>query len=336
MSSPRAPVGSARARERSAPPAGSLLELGGPEGPLVVPVDPWLEVPRRVLALVADVRTALEQLLATHPAPLSERSPSEPTNEAEAIHDFRVALRRLRSVLKPLRFTSGRRAMRALADRLRNIAASTGELRDEEVLRETLSDLELDDGVRRALDRWMRGRRRRESGLRSRVLRALLAEHGLGASEGLEATLDVLEAKLSAPPKRLVGDAAFARRSLVEAYAAVLERAAGASAAGGDALHQLRIALKRLRYSAEVFGDRCTVDARTVEKRAAKLQKLLGHVHDLEEARRRMSRAWGLEAPARATVLAAIRSALEATLKRCLRDVPRELVGIHDAMQQAL
>lgn len=312
--------------------ARSLLELGGPEGPLVVPVDPWLEVPRRVLALVADVRTALEQLLAAHEAPPAERAASGPTSDAEAIHDFRVALRRLRSVLKPLRFTSGRKAMRALADRLRTVAASTGELRDEEVLRETLAELELDDEVRSSLDGWMRGRRRRESGLRARVLRSLRSEHVVGASDGLEATLELLSAKLAAPPKRLVGDGAFARRALVEAYAAVLERAAGAHAAGSDALHQLRIALKRLRYSAEVFGDRCAVDARTVEKRAAKLQKLLGRVHDLEEAQRRMSRSWGLEAPARAAVLAALSAALTATLQRCTRDVPRELEGIHAAM----
>jgi CHAD domain-containing protein len=322
--------------EASVVAACPLMELGGPEGPLVVPVDPWLEVPRRVLGLVSDVRAACEQLLATSDAPPSQRAPSEPTSEAEAIHDFRVALRRLRSVLKPLRSTSGRRAMRNLGDRLRSIAANTGELRDEEVLRETLADLELDDGVRRSLDRWMRGRRRRESGLRSRVLRALRAEHEARANDGLEATLELLSTKLSAPPKRLVGDSAFARRSLVEAYAAVLQRAAGAHAAGSDALHQLRIGLKRLRYSAEVFGDRCAIDARTIEKRAAKLQKLLGHVHDLEEAKRRMTRAWGLEAPARAAVLAALASALAATFKRCARDVPRELVGIHAAIQPLL
>ncbi len=324
---------SAKAREVE---ARSLPELGGPEGPLVVPVDPWLEVPRRVLALVADVRAALEQLLAEPGTLPAERPAGGPTSEAEAVHDFRVALRRLRSVLKPLRFTSGRKAMRALADRLRAVAASTGELRDEEVLRETLGELELDEQVQSSLDRWMRGRRRRESGLRARVLRSLRSEHVVGASDGLEATLTLLSTKLDAPPKRLVGDGAFARRALVEAYATVLERAAGAHAAGSDALHQLRIALKRLRYSAELFGDRCSIDARSVEKRAAKLQKLLGHVHDLEEAERRMGRAWGLEAPARAAVLASLSGALTATLQRCARDVPRELAGIHAAMQPLL
>src|SRR4051794_38610615 len=65
----------------------------------------------------------------------------EPRSEAadpEAIHDFRVAIRRLRSVLRPVRPVYGRRRMRALAEGLKRVADATGTLRDEEVLRETL------------------------------------------------------------------------------------------------------------------------------------------------------------------------------------------------------
>jgi hypothetical protein len=90
-----------------------------------------------------------------------------------------------------------------------------------------------------------------------------------------------------------------------------------------------------LRYSAEVFGDRTAFDARSIEKRASKLQKLLGHSNDLEEARKRMARAWGLEAEARAEVLAALGRARDAALARIARDVPRELVGIVEAMRRS-
>jgi hypothetical protein len=73
----------------------------------------------------------------------------------EAVHDFRVALRRLRTLLRPARWIYGKKRVRRIADGLRAFAATTGELRDQEVLRETLGALALGDDVRAAVEAWL-------------------------------------------------------------------------------------------------------------------------------------------------------------------------------------
>ena len=89
------------------------------------------------------------------------------------MHDFRVALRRLRTVLRVARMLYGRRRMRSIARGLRRFAAATGALRDEEVLRETLASLDLPTEAKVEVERWTARRARGERALRADVARAL-------------------------------------------------------------------------------------------------------------------------------------------------------------------
>src|SRR2546430_9369557 len=66
------------------------------------------------------------------------------TNDEEAIHDMRVALRRLRVVLKLSRAVFGRFHVEAIREAFTRVHRASGALRDEEVLRETLSGLGVD------------------------------------------------------------------------------------------------------------------------------------------------------------------------------------------------
>ncbi|AUX28569.1 MULTISPECIES: CHAD domain-containing protein [Sorangium] len=97
--------------------------------------------------------------------------------DEEAVHDFRVSLRRLRTLLKPARRIYGRKRIRPIADGLREFARTTGTLRDEEVLRETLTALDLDEAPRAAVAGWVAQRSRREHEARAHIVALLRRDH---------------------------------------------------------------------------------------------------------------------------------------------------------------
>jgi CHAD domain-containing protein len=239
--------------------------------------------------------------------------------DAEAIHDFRVALRRLRSALRPLGLAWGKKRMDALAERIRTVADATGELRDEEVLRETLADLELDAVARETLTKWQVGRARRERGLRARVVATLIG------ADDLPQVLADIQARVESEPKHARTAEALARDALERAVHKLEHRARGADPDDKLAMHKVRIAAKQLRYTAELFDGVGDTDWAKIAKSAAKLQKRLGTLHDLDEAMLRMGRAYGLPRPARDAVLGALARARAHVQKKCEGDIPEEL-----------
>jgi len=247
----------------------------------------------RGLARVAAAEAALAALLA---------EPAEDGSDGgELIHDYRVALRRLRSVLRPLGFAFGKRKTKALADQLREIANLTGELRDEEVLRETLADLDLEAATRAAVNDWMVGRTRREKGLRARVLRQMRGN--TDAPKGIREVLRRIVTLLTAQPKHMLADASIADAATKETRHTIDKRTDAASPSDVESMHRLRIAYKRMRYTLELVDGFVDFEAAPAEKLATKLQKHLGKLHDLDEALLRMSRARGLPSAARERVL---------------------------------
>lgn len=278
-------------------------ELGAEPSPLAA-------LRERARKLVRDADAARAHLAEVH---------REGQEDEEAIHDFRVALRRLRSALRPLGLAWGKRKTRALAERLRTIVEPTGELRDEEVLRETLATLRLRADVRAALTVWQVGRARRERGLRSRVV------NGLSRSDDLSQILQDIDRLVSAPAKRELPEPVLARDALARALRKLLDRALTAVPDDKLAMHDVRIAAKQLRYAAELFEGLVDVDCAAVAKSGAKLQKRLGHLHDLDEAKLRMGRAYGLVKPARDEVLAAIARERSHVEKKAVADLDQEV-----------
>lgn len=297
----------------------------------VAPAAPASELVQRILERIGVAEAALAKLLGDpgHPVAAEE--------ELEIVHDYRVALRRLRSNVRILGPAYGRRKMRRSADALRDAASLTGDLRDEEVLRETLAELELAAPARAALDRWMVGRARRERGSRARVVRAIR-----GASEGQEAelpaTLEALRLRLLAAPKRPVSDEELAWTGLDETFAAVSKRCETARGGDSDAMHRLRIAFKRLRYTSEIVRDLLPPAGweSRAESISAKLQKHLGKLHDLDEALIRMDRARGLEPRARAAVLGELRKDRDKTAARCVRELDAAAKELPNLLREPL
>jgi hypothetical protein len=93
--------------------------------------------------------------------------------DPEAIHDYRVALRRLRTLLDASEPLFKRGPLARLRDGLRQFARTAGAVRDEEVLGETLSTLDLPPAIRSRVDAWLSARARRERALRAAVIAQL-------------------------------------------------------------------------------------------------------------------------------------------------------------------
>jgi len=260
-----------------------------------------------VRGLIDAVRIATDRVIATADVPAHEYD----EQEAEAIHDFRVALRRLRSLTRPLRPLYGRKKMRELSQNMKLYANSTGDLRDEEVLHETLRAIEVPADVRAPLDTWVTARIPHERRMRDQIARMLAGKSrarslaGLSGA-GLSRVLDRFRAILDKGPKRDMASSALAKIALGPALAEVRAFAVGADAGDGDAMHELRIRFKRLRYTAELLAPALGMP-KDVSKHAASMQKILGHLHDLDVALSRVGHSRTIGRAPRTAVLAALR-----------------------------
>lgn len=310
---------------------------------------------REVAVLTGEAVAALARVTeSAAPRAARERTDAGALDPGEAIHDLRVALRRLRSIARPMRLVYGKRTLAKSEARLRAILDLTSELRDEEVLRETLGDLAVDEATRASLAKWMEGRARRERGLRARATKALTGRGGATSDTDVESCLAGLREVVGAGAKRPTGIASFRRAALAGALEDLETRVAGARIEDTEAMHRVRIGAKRLRYVAELVtaleqesarraeapsasseegadlarASTVVADLRRIEKGATRLQKRLGQLHDLDEALARMSRAWGLDAAPRGHVLEALRRARAASATKSEVELRDELERI--------
>ncbi len=191
--------------------------------------------------------------------------------DAEYLHQLRVALRRLRVVLG---LTAKYRAddeLAALRDLLSELCATLGEVREWDVLIQTVESLPL--GLQSLLPLCLKQRGDRYTRLRNRadeiqrlMLRIAIWMNGNYWQQDEAPSLHD-----------------FATRSLNR----LARREEKADLSDPDALHALRIRTKKLRYSAEFFAG--LYDARRVKRSIAALneiQEISGAINDLKVAER--------------------------------------------------
>ncbi|WP_437288585.1 CHAD domain-containing protein [Sorangium sp. So ce406] len=310
-----------------------------------------------LLSYIDRVRADARRVVATS----AQGEGAEP--DVEAVHDFRVSLRRLRTLLKPARRIYGKRRLRPIADGLREFARATGTLRDEEVLRETLTALELGDEARAAVDAWVQRRSRREHEARAHIVELLRRDRpgeagaaqadapargdagaaradapapgDAGAAQAdapargkrlrLEKHLARLERRVSRKKKaKRRGAEALARRAIGDTLDDVRGLAA-ADPSDGAAMHALRIRFKRLRYSAETFSPLFGERAERTARSASRLQRRLGQLHDVDEALAQMRDAEGLSPAERAAVTDALGAERARLAHKATEELTREL-----------
>ena len=199
--------------------------------------------------------------------------------DPEALHDFRVALRRLRSCLRAYRPELRTTVSKRSYARLRRLARATRKSRDLEVHLAWVRGGKAEPGehgdvahglscrlqsaehrMRKRLDRrFGRARRRLERQLErlviDRPLEETLPAHTMAAVTG-----------------RLVLDRSEAVRAALAAIRSIEDR---------DAIHQARIAAKRLRYLIEPF-ESAVAGAPGLLGRLAAFQDTFGDLHDVQ------------------------------------------------------
>lgn len=204
-------------------------------------------------------------------------------DDAEALHDFRVAVRRLRSTARAWRPALAGTLRKKDERRLRRIARATGPARDAEVLGAWLASAraEIDARYHGAVD-WLASRvAERHAGAHAQpatAAAARLREIQPGLSHRLASAA---EAAGGAPD----GFAA-ALAALLRTHVLALREALG-EISGPDAVsaaHAARIAAKRLRYLLEPLRGLSAADAGPAVKGLKSLQDLLGELHDTHVA----------------------------------------------------
>jgi CHAD domain-containing protein len=202
--------------------------------------------------------------------------------DADALHDFRVAVRRLRSTLRAWRPALGSSLRRKDLRRLRRVARATNAARDAEVTLDWLA--EAGRGLaapHRPAAEWLAARLEHRR------------HHALGpAVEGSVQDFLRLAPRLA---RRLAvedpgsADAVpfgLALAALVRAQAAEVEEALARAGSPADAVraHRARIEEKRLRYLLEPLAGVPALDAAGAVKSLKRMQDALGALNDARVA----------------------------------------------------
>lgn len=255
--------------------------------------------------------------------------------DPEFVHQARVALRRLRTGLRLFQPHLPRRFVRHWAGEWKQLAGQLGDARDWDVfatewLPGLLSERALEPPAAeqaQALRDWVAAERR-AAGQR--------AAAALGGSAHALRLLAFTRAVLALPPAdpppgaplRDTGLARWARDTLRDGHARLRREAREARRLGPDGRHELRIVLKKLRYTQEFLGS--LLPPRRVARSTAALaqaQELLGGLNDL-------STAQALLAEAPPTLAPAVVSSLQASLQQRLEVGLQALPGMEEALEQ--
>ncbi|MGE5092689.1 MAG: CHAD domain-containing protein [Bacillota bacterium] len=230
--------------------------------------------------------------------------------DPEALHDFRVALRRLRSCLRAYRPQLRTSVSKRSYARLRRLAGATRKSRDLEVhlawVRGGKSEPAGHTGVAHALAGRLDSAERR---MRQRLDRRFRRAHRRLERQlerlVIDAPLDgsVRDRTMATVTGRLVAERSASLRSALAGIQSIEDR---------DAIHQARIAGKRLRYLLEPFEVAVPAVAGLLTRLTA-FQDIFGDLHDVQVFGDELDESLGTldhSDPHRAT-LATLRSRLD-------------------------
>jgi CHAD domain-containing protein len=262
-------------------PSVRLPGVEGPRLPLelrdligIRPTDPMAEAGRKALFY------HFERMLLHEPG-------SRLGDDIEAVHDMRVATRRMRSAFRLFKPFFESDAVRAHRRHLRRLGNTLGEVRDLEVFLDKAQnfvkktpDVDLSPLIEDREKRLEKARRALIAYLDSPKFARFvnrffkfLTTPGKGARP-LPAPGEVAAYQVRHVAPRLI----YEHYERVRAYETVMDNAAAPT------LHALRIDLKRLRYTLEFFEDVLGPEARPVIEEIKGMQDHLGDLNDTEVA----------------------------------------------------
>jgi CHAD domain-containing protein len=233
-------------------------------------------------------RATEHELLTRHVASLTadlhRLDPLARADLPDALHQLRLAFRRLRAALTTFAASFDTTVTDPIRDELRWIGDILGRPRDLEVLQSQLGAVVLTQPprlVRGRPGRWIDSRlRTARRSAHKQVLEAM-------ATERYFSLVDTLDAWQAGPPWSARRDRRASKglpKVLHQEWKRVERAVAKADAADDterpELLHQVRIAAKRARYAAEVLRPVLGTEASDIAKAATKIQKSLGAHHD--------------------------------------------------------
>lgn len=243
--------------------------------------------------------------------PLSRLARAVITEESvEALHDLRVASRRLRSAAAIMEHTMPRRRVRPVARQLKHLTRTLGTTReidvDIDLLQRLLSTAELAD-ERAAIEHVLEKLGRRHEKAHDCMIAGLRRLH----VARLRRAVTNLSRRI--PPSNASDDA----RDADDILAPLIEHAfAGLPALRQSErpaqLHEMRIAVKRLRYAFEWLAPAAPGGFASLIQRATALQDCIGHHHDLFQLQETLTQMEpGLEERGRTALLTGLRRCRE-------------------------
>ncbi|MEO7964355.1 MAG: CHAD domain-containing protein [Gemmatimonadaceae bacterium] len=204
------------------------------------------------------------------------------SGDKDALHDFRVAIRRLRSWLRAQSDVLADAAPKKVHKRLRRVAQATNHSRDAEVFAEWIAQVRASltprqrSGARWLLKRLARVRDRADKEVSTEVERDFER-----VREYLEERLPVYHVAHHVDDGARLATFAGEMSALVRSHTAALRRRLDVvrSPSDDESAHRARIAGKRVRYLLEPIVPHVASGAETID-RLKRLQDALGDFHD--------------------------------------------------------
>ncbi|HUK22158.1 MAG TPA: CHAD domain-containing protein [Gemmatimonadales bacterium] len=202
--------------------------------------------------------------------------------DPEALHDFRVAVRRLRSTLRNFRGELDDEIPKKLRTRLREVTRATTPARDDEVLSDWVKDLArtIPAGRRGGITWFRRRLGRRRKGAYAEIREKILPRFrklDRRIRKSLTPLVEEQDAEIAQPTygivlATIISEHTTALRDELSTYNSPADDPAG---------HRARIVIKRLRYLLEPLEESDPAAAALIP-RLKELQDALGAVHDLQ------------------------------------------------------
>lgn len=286
--------------------------------------------PKVAMEAEASLAEASRTILRHHWKKLRDNEPGVRAGDPEAVHDMRVATRRLRAMMEVLSgIAFDPDDIAPLRKGLKRLAAALGVVRDAEVWLASVDEYaaKLPDAEQAGFDPL----RQRLNSMRDVGREDLFATL---ANKRMARLLDQLETFVTTPGVGLAefehfaprvrdatGSALWLRLEAVQVFEVVMPEAPLLL------LHELRIACKKLRYTIELFQDALPKDAEQMHEELVAAQDHLGSLHDADVALPFIDEFLGMEPHNLA--LSQYRTHLEHTRDRLWSSVPEvwSLIG---------
>jgi CHAD domain-containing protein len=249
--------------------------------------------PKRIRGLKCDapVSVGIRQVLVTRFGELqSWRDAALDWSDPEGVHSMRVASRRLRSALRDFMPYVHKRRLAGALKQLKKIADALGGVRDHDVALMALEEIKTQAPLQlsAALAQFIATRNSAREQARNELTAAIETEALKQLELRFVSALDDAIASVNRPKKQTGNKppltfTEMSRNVILDRLKEFEKRSEGLfRPLDVDALHDMRITVKRLRYALEVFAKCWPRVVGGQARRAARIQGALGELHDCD------------------------------------------------------